>query len=50
MGKEADERLEKVEVMETFCGFLKDKQKENCSQFYEELDEEEQDKKDASEK
>jgi predicted ATPase len=50
MGKEADERLEKAEVTETFCGPLKDKQKDKCAQFYEELAEEEQDKKDPDEK
>jgi hypothetical protein len=42
--KEAAEKVEKKEVMETFCGPLKEKQKDKCVQFYEELDEGEQDK------
>ncbi len=44
-GKEAAEKAEKKEVMETFCGPLKEKQKDKCVQFYEELAEGEQDKK-----
>lgn len=42
--KEAAEEVEKKEVMETFCGPLKEKVKDKCVQFYEELDEGEQDK------
>ena len=49
MEKEASETSEKAEVTETFCGSLKDKQKDLCAQFYEELAEEEQ-KKDPAEK
>jgi len=50
MKKEVTERLEKVEVTETFCGPLKDKQKDRCAQFYEELAEEGENKKDPDEK
>ena len=50
MEKESAERQEKIEVTEAFCGSLKDKQKDKCIQFYEELDEWKQDKKDSYEK
>ena len=46
MEEEAVEKSEKAEVTETFCGPLKDEQKDKCIQFYEESVKEEQDKKD----
>ena len=36
--KNPSEKLEKIEVIENFCGLLKQKnQKDKCVQFYEEL-------------
>jgi hypothetical protein len=42
MGKESAERKD---LLETFCEPLKEEQKDKCIQFYEGLDEGEQDKK-----
>ena len=52
MREEAIEKLEKekAEVTETFCGRLKDKQKDKCVQFCEELADMKQSKKDPDEK
>jgi hypothetical protein len=41
MENEESERSEKAEVTETFCGLLKDEQKDPCARFYEEFAEEE---------
>ncbi len=36
--KNPPEKLEEIEVIENFCGLLKEKkQKDKCTQFYEEL-------------
>ena len=48
--EEPAERYEKKEVIETFCKPLKDKRKDKCVLFYEELAEAEQDKNHPDEK
>ena len=50
MEKESDKRLHKREVTKTFCGSLKDEQKDKCVQFYEELFPEDQNKSNPDEK
>ena len=50
-GKKLPEKLEEIEVIENFCGLLKQKrQKDKCVQFYEELAEMKQSKKNPDEK